>query len=320
MTGVFLHFITGADTYDAENNRIAMAMSDSTTSYVYDTNAAMSRMLVSTDENGNKTYYIYSSGLIGSYDSSNNYAVYHYDYCGSTTALTNSSGQVPDIYTYGTYGNLTSHTGVSPTAFLFNGRDGVQTDPNGLYYMRARYYSPTLLRFVNADVKKGNIQTSESLNRCAYANGNPINDIDPFGTDTWSISLSGSAELFWYVSLSIGLVEDGNGHVAIIVTNAGTSTDTASAGLVGAGLSLGIQHTNAPDIKNIYGKSLDFGGGIKAFGGDFVIMNDGNGGYYYGEQGSLGFGAGFDFHVVNSYTTPLYTFQDPNVGQGKALK
>ena len=55
----------------------------------------------------------------------------------------------------------------------------------------------------------------------------------------------------------------------------------------------------------LHGKSLDFGGGVKAVGGDFVMMNDGNGGYYYGEQGSLGVGAGFDFHAVNSSTTLL---------------
>ncbi|MFT9078674.1 RHS repeat-associated core domain-containing protein [Ethanoligenens sp.] len=56
------------------------------------------------------------------------------------------------------------------------------TDSNGLYYMRARYYSSTLKRFVNVDVKKGNIQDAETLNRYAYANGDPINLIDPFGT------------------------------------------------------------------------------------------------------------------------------------------
>ncbi|MFT9057378.1 MAG: RHS repeat-associated core domain-containing protein [Ethanoligenens sp.] len=56
----------------------------------------------------------------------------------------------------------------------------MQTDSNGLYYMRARYYSATLKRFVNADVKKGSIQTSESLNRHVYANGSPVNNIDLF--------------------------------------------------------------------------------------------------------------------------------------------
>ena len=216
-------------TYDAENNRVAMATGDSTTSYVYDTNAAMSRMLVSTDGNGNKTYYVYGNGLIGSYDSSNNYAAYHYDYRGSTTALTNSSGQVTDTYTYGTYGNLTSHTGVSPTAFLFNGRDGVQTDSNGLYYMRARYYSPTLLRFVNADTLTGSIQNSETLNRFAYANGNQINFTDPFGRSAEPGNINYNADNnLANGTVSNGLVQIGLGST-VTWTTAGAFADSTVA-------------------------------------------------------------------------------------------
>jgi RHS repeat-associated protein len=56
------------------------------------------------------------------------------------------------------------------------------TESNGLYYMRLRYYSPELKRFINADVLKGAISSSETLNQYAYANGNPVSMIDPFGT------------------------------------------------------------------------------------------------------------------------------------------
>jgi RHS repeat-associated protein len=55
------------------------------------------------------------------------------------------------------------------------------TDSNGLNYMRARYYSPTLKRFINADTLKGSINDGETLNNYAYANGNPISMVDPFG-------------------------------------------------------------------------------------------------------------------------------------------
>ena len=48
--------------------------------------------------------------------------------------------------------------------------------------MRARYYSPELRRFINADILMGDINNSATLNRYAYANGNPISNIDPFGT------------------------------------------------------------------------------------------------------------------------------------------
>ena len=47
--------------------------------------------------------------------------------------------------------------------------------------MRARYYSPELRRFVNSDILMGDINNSATLNRYAYANGNPISNIDPFG-------------------------------------------------------------------------------------------------------------------------------------------
>ena len=63
------------------------------------------------------------------------------------------------------------------TPFLYNGQAGVQTDPNGLLNMRARYYSPYLCRFLNADP----IGFSGGSNWFAYADGNPISLSDPFG-------------------------------------------------------------------------------------------------------------------------------------------
>ena len=47
--------------------------------------------------------------------------------------------------------------------------------------MRARYYSPEMNRFINADILKGEISDSTSLNRYAYVNGNPVSNTDPFG-------------------------------------------------------------------------------------------------------------------------------------------
>jgi uncharacterized protein RhaS with RHS repeats len=85
-------------------------------------------MLVSTDSNGNSTYYVYGLGMIGSQDQSGSYSVYHYDYRGSTTAITDLPGTVTDTYTYSVYGQMTSHTGTSTTPFLYNGSYGVMTD------------------------------------------------------------------------------------------------------------------------------------------------------------------------------------------------
>ncbi len=56
---------------------------------------------------------------------------------------------------YGTYEDCTkekiantseifSRDKEADTIFRYNGRDGVVTDSNGMYYMRSRYYSPYL--------------------------------------------------------------------------------------------------------------------------------------------------------------------------------
>ena len=84
--------------------------------------------------------------------------------------------------------------GTSKVIFGYNGRDGVITDDNGLIYMRARYYSPEMKRFINADIVAGEISNAVTLNRFAYANGNPVSFVDPFGLSAergaWNSSTS----------------------------------------------------------------------------------------------------------------------------------
>ncbi|SHJ81849.1 RHS repeat-associated core domain-containing protein [Hathewaya proteolytica DSM 3090] len=167
--------------YDAENNRIAIVENGQETYYTVNVLGKLSQVLVRTDANGNDTYYVYGLGLIAQEDSYGNYRTYHYDRRGSTTAITGEEGKITDRIEYGPYGELLRKTGITDTPFLYNGRYGVMTDSNGLYYMRARYYNPDIKRFVNQDVVLGSIASSVTMNRYAYANGNPISNIDPFG-------------------------------------------------------------------------------------------------------------------------------------------
>ena len=74
-------------------------------------------------------------------------------------------------------------TGSGKSIFGFNGQYGVLTDPNGLIFMRSRFYSPDLKRFMTPDILKGSIADSTSLNLYTFVNGDPINYVDPFGTD-----------------------------------------------------------------------------------------------------------------------------------------
>ena len=64
----------------------------------------------------------------------------------------------------------------SANTFQFAGREN---DGTGLYYMRARYYSPALQRFISQDP----IGFAGGINLYAYAGNNPVSLIDPLGMD-----------------------------------------------------------------------------------------------------------------------------------------
>ena len=121
----------------------------------------------------------YGNGLLYEDNEKGTY-YHHYNNIGSTILLTNSSGKIVEEYSYGTYGELLSGD-TSKTKYLYNGQYGIQTEINGLLYMRTRYYNPEVKRFINQDTVLGSITNSQSLNRYAYVQGNPISLVDPFG-------------------------------------------------------------------------------------------------------------------------------------------
>ena len=72
---------------------------------------------------------------------------YHVDALGSTLDLSNQTGAVQTSYQYEAFGKTTT-TSTSSNPFQFTGREN---DGTGLYYYRARYYSPGLQRFFSED-------------------------------------------------------------------------------------------------------------------------------------------------------------------------
>ena len=169
-----------AYTYNTEDIRIKNLCDGYETTYTYNTNCKLSQLLTKTT-NGIVTKYVYGKGLIGEQKCDEGFKTYHFDYRGSTVAITDQRGNITDTFKYDTYGNMTEHIGNSFVIFGYNGRDSVVTDRNGLLYMRARYYSPDMRRFINADIISGKISNAITLNRYAYANGNPVSNTDPFG-------------------------------------------------------------------------------------------------------------------------------------------
>jgi len=148
-------------------------------------------------------FYAYSLGLIGQ-EIDGEYTSYHFDYRGSTVALTDSSGQIVEQYQYSPYGLLLSGDS-SKTPFLFNGKYGVMTDANNLYYMRARFYSPEIKRFINQDILLGDVFEGQTLNRYAFVTGRPISFVDPFGLDGMPI---GMFPLDWRALFYFPIIKD----------------------------------------------------------------------------------------------------------------
>lgn len=178
--------------YDPQGNRTSLTNGTNVTRFVINPNAALSQVLLRV-KNGVTNYYVYGAGLLYEADDAGNTRTYHYDYRGSTVALTDGSGQVTDRAEYSAYGTLTYRTGTTDTPFLYNGRYGVMTDSNGLLHMRARYYNPYLCRFVNADPSG----FAGGLNFYAYADGNPISMMDPFGLGAAGTEGWGGATATW---------------------------------------------------------------------------------------------------------------------------
>jgi len=92
----------------------------------------------------------------------------------SAVALTNSSAAITVNYGYSAYGD-TAVTGTGTTSLQYTGREN--DGATGLYYYRARYYSPQLGRFISEDP----LGIGAGPNFYAYVAGNPISFVDPLG-------------------------------------------------------------------------------------------------------------------------------------------
>jgi RHS repeat-associated protein len=92
--------------------------------------------------------------------------------------MSDSTQAIVNTYSYDAFGNIVNQTETVPQPFKFVGQYGVMTEPNGFYYMRARYYDPEVGRFISEDpigFEGGDV------NLCVYASNNPLIYTDPYG-------------------------------------------------------------------------------------------------------------------------------------------
>ena len=152
-------------TYNGDGLRMSRTAGGNTTNYTWDVAGGLPMLL----QDGTNTYVYGATGMLYFVDGSGNPQYRLTDGLGSTAAMANSGGTVTDTWTYDVFGAVRSHSGSSGTQWLFAGE---QNDPNGLEYLRARYYDPATGRFMSRDPLGGGYP---------YAGGNPANMVDPTG-------------------------------------------------------------------------------------------------------------------------------------------
>jgi RHS repeat-associated protein len=163
-------------TYDGTGNRLQATRNGVVTRYIYD---AFGNLLAEADGSNNITrYYIQGAGLLAAVTSSNTLYCYHFNATGHTMAMTDSAQVVVNKFSYDPYGNITNQSEGINQPFKYVGQFGVITEPNGFYYMRARYYDPQVGRFISED-PIGFDGGDENL--YAYVKNNPVMGVDPWG-------------------------------------------------------------------------------------------------------------------------------------------
>lgn len=104
---------------------------------------------------------------------SEGYSFYHLDEQNSTAYITGQMRNVVNRYQYDAFGQVSSAEGFS-NRILYTGQQYDKV--SGQYYLRARFYDPSVGRFLQEDVYRG-----DGLNLYAYCRNNPVVYYDPSG-------------------------------------------------------------------------------------------------------------------------------------------
>jgi RHS repeat-associated protein len=161
-------------TYDALGRRVSKTIAGTGTQFLYDGPNPVQEL-----QGGAPSASLLTGRRLDEYfrrtDSSSNVSTMLQDGLGSAIGLVGSGQSIATSYTYQPFGGTTATGASNGNSYQFTGREN---DDTGLYYYRARYYSPTLQRFIAQDpigFRGGD------ANLYGYTGEDPVNEIDPLG-------------------------------------------------------------------------------------------------------------------------------------------
>ena len=164
-------------TYYADGMRASKTVNGDYTRYIY----VNGHIIEELDRNGNtKARNIWGNELLYRVDNnSNKSGYYYYNGHGDVIAIKDANGNTLNSYDYDLWGNVTSKSETMSNPFGYTGE--VHDTESKLIYLRARYYDPSVGRFLTEDSYEGLITDPLSLNLYTYAENNPLIYQDPSG-------------------------------------------------------------------------------------------------------------------------------------------
>jgi RHS repeat-associated protein len=109
------------------------------------------------------------------------------DHLASSILLVRGEGTVAEKAYYLPWGGTRGDETITSTAYAYTG----QMREGNIYYYGARWYDPSIGRFMQADtIVPLQVQGTQAFDRYAYVNNNPVNGTDPTGNYSTNIRLS----------------------------------------------------------------------------------------------------------------------------------
>ncbi|MCL6457003.1 MAG: hypothetical protein K6T85_03265, partial [Gorillibacterium sp.] len=150
-----------------------------TTRYYYDGTDMIAEGTVSGSGTTLKVRYVRGNGLAARIDAAGNKQYYVHNGHGDIVGLADGAGNLVNSYSYDIWGNpLTTNEQVEQP-FRYSGE--FWDSSTGLQYLRARWYDPSIGRFINEDAYEGDTKNPLSQNLYTYVKNNPLRYLDPTG-------------------------------------------------------------------------------------------------------------------------------------------